>query len=246
MKSTKLLALGLALMSLNAYSQEASSYEERPSFGIYAEIAHFSDMTFSYKEKPVADTGEYVAHYTLSNRDEFNWAPIVGISGQLPFLFKNWMNLQAKVGGSYFHYKVHSDDSIARAVNATDKELKSFVFVIQGGPEIGVPLIANEQTETLLKPYAFGNILVGVPFNWKTHFTNAPYLGLTSGAGFRYVHKRISLEGGLKGGIWMWKPLYDPSVGRQTDVDGVEKENKLRAVFYQSVTPFLDVKFTTF
>lgn len=246
MKSTKALLFGHLLIAINSFAQAGSGYEERPSFGVYAEIAHFSDMTFSYKEKPNADTSTVVANYHLVNGEDFKWAPIVGISGQLPFIFKNWMNLQAKVGGAYFKYQVHSDDAQAVSAQAQDKDLKSFVFVIQGGPEFGVPLIANEATETLLKPYIFGNILVGVPFNWSTHFTNNPYFGLTSGGGFRYVHKRLSLEGGVKGGLWMWKPLYDPAFGKQTADEGLEKENKFRAVFYQNLSPYFDVKITTF
>lgn len=240
------MALLLTLACGNALAQNEGVYEERPGFGLYAEVAHFSDMTFMYREKPKSDSGSLVASYDLANKSDFEWTPIVGVSGQLPFLFKNWLNLQATVGGMLMNYKLTSSDTLAVQQGVTSKELNSFVFVIQGGPEFGVPVIADEAKQTLLKPYIFGNILVGKAFNWDTHFTNDPYLGVTYGGGVRYAVKRLAFEAGLKGGNWLWKPTYDPAEGNIDASKGKDQVNEMRVVFYQNVSPYLALKFTTF
>jgi hypothetical protein len=234
------------LLAAGAFAQSSQTpgvYEERPGFGLYAEWVRVDAMEFSYAE--VLDrTDTNVTRYTPS--EEITPSPIIGITGMLPFLWHNYLNLQATVGGQFHNFKLKTVGVDSAAIKAGKEKLdfSTFSFVIQGGPELGYPVWTDVESQQMLKPVAFGNILVAKTFNSNTEFTNDMMFALTTGGGMRYTIKRVGLTAGVKWGWWYWKPTYNDSES-SLNSDGVDR-NRMRMTYRQVASPYVDLKYSIF
>lgn len=117
--------------------------------------------------------------------------------------------------------------------------------MIEGGPELGLPLYTNYQTQTMFKLLSFGHISFGQSFNFDTNFQKALYFGAFYGAGFRYSYQRWSFDLGFKNGITKWHPVYDPAKGA-IDSSQPEKQNDMEVVYTQMFNPYLSIKWAVY
>jgi hypothetical protein len=258
----KILLTGL-ISSTALFAQE---YEERPAIGLYTEYTNIELESFTYKER-IADDNDNVIHYELAK--DLEVSPLVGITAHLPFIWPNYLTANAILAGQ-FHtyeltamkkevpitkqdsniYKNYPTDNISNRTlavdnNSTTKRLKTFSFMIEGGPEVAVPLYTNYETQTMFKVFVFGHVSLGQSFNFDTNFEKALYLGAFYGAGFRYAYQRISFGAGFKNGITRWHPSYDPSKG-SIDSSTPDKQNDLLVIYEQFFNPFLEVKWAIY
>ena len=234
----------------------AQDYEERPSLGLYFEPTSIdeSSIEFHYKEIPSAggavaeaDAEEDAVTASYRLKDGIEVSPLIGIGGHLPFLWNPYFNATMVVGFQTHKYNLVSTDERTVEAGTNEKTLTSYTVVIQGGPELGLPLYTDEQSQQMVKLYGFGQVIIGKTFlDSKTNFKNDAYYGYNYGSGLRYAISRFSVAAGVKSSTWIWKPLYDESKGNIDSSIGEDRVNKMRVYYEQFLTPYIDVKLSLF
>jgi hypothetical protein len=251
---------------LSATSIFAQDYEERPAIGPFVEYTNIEVESFTYKERISEDNGNIV-HYQLKNQT-LDVTPLIGITAHLPFIWPNYLTANAILAGQFHEYDlvaknssvpVENTDNPESAVkyinvdnqtlatngNVSTKSFSTFAFMIEGGPELGLPLYTNYETQTMFKLLAYGHISFGQSFNFNTNFEKALYFGALYGGGFRYSFQRWSLDLGFKNGITKWHPVYDPAKG-EISTEDPKKRNDLEIIYTQVFNPYLSIKWAVY
>jgi hypothetical protein len=245
----------ITLAATTLFAQEyEGDYEERPSLGLYMDFTSISNVEFSYQEIPnpgQAKTGSLdsgdstVASYDLAKGIEVS--PLIGIAGHLPFLWNNYFNATMVVGFQHHAYHLTSADSRTIDAGTNEKTMESYSVVIQGGPELGLPLYTDFKSQQMFKIFAYGQVIIGKTFlDGESNFQNDPYWGYNYGFGVRYAIKRFSLSAGTKTAEWIWKPVYQEDVGNIDPDLGEDLVNKMRVRYTQFYNIYFDIKYSLF
>jgi hypothetical protein len=222
-------------------NDQPASYEERPSLGFYGELSTISSIDASLQLKNKV-TGDSLSRYSVKDsKNDVKISPMMGVAGHLPFIpsvFKYWVNVSGVVGGQNTEYTF--TDSVG-----TEKKVSSFNFVIQGGPELGIPVWTSVESQQMFKVFGFSHVSLQPTFHAKSfEFKNSLALGWAWGTGARYAVDRLSISGGVKNTPQLlWKPGFNESAEK---AQGTSSENKLRVLYSQEWIPYITLEYSLY